>query len=92
MVCVWPSWVRSYGGRTDIICKRGAMDKLISGSAQVEISAKDILRALVIQDWQSGAHYQHQNIAERGYREYAQGSGIFPWICGCFTLKDMHVQ
>ena len=55
----------------DVIRKRGAMDKLISDSAQVEISSrvKDILRALVIEDWQSEAYYQHQNFAERGWRD-----------------------
>ena len=39
----------------DVIRKRGAMNKLLSNSAQVEISArvKDILRALIIDDWQS---------------------------------------
>ena len=53
----------------DNIRKRGAMDKLISDSAQVEIGkrVKDILRALVIDDWQSEPHYQHQNFAERRY-------------------------
>ena len=45
------------------------MDKLISDSAQVEVGkrVKDILRALVIDDWQSEPHYQHQNFAERRY-------------------------
>ena len=43
------------------------MDKLISDSARVETSkrVKDILRALIIDDWQSEANYQHQNFAER---------------------------
>ena len=42
----------------DNIRKRGAMEKLISDSAQYEISArvKDILRALFIDDWQSEAY------------------------------------
>jgi hypothetical protein len=45
----------------DIIRKYGAMDKLIS-SAKVEISArvKDVMRAMVIDDWRSRTHYQHQ--------------------------------
>ena len=53
----------------DNIRKQGAMDKLISDSAQVEVGkrVKDILRALVIDDWQSEPHYQHQNFAERCY-------------------------
>ena len=51
----------------DNIRKRGAMDKLISDRAQVEISNRvnDILRAYHIDDWQSEPHYQHQNMAER---------------------------
>ena len=46
------------------------MDKLLSDSAQVEFSArvKDILRALIIDDWQSEANYQHQNFAERRWQ------------------------
>jgi hypothetical protein len=51
----------------DVIRKRGAMDKLISDSAKVEISKRvlDILQALCINDWQSEPQYQHQNYAER---------------------------
>ncbi|HSN65310.1 MAG TPA: hypothetical protein VLS94_01660, partial [Fusibacter sp.] len=54
----------------DNIRKRGAMDKLISDRAQAEISSKvkTILRALVIDDWQSEPHHQHQNYAERRYQ------------------------
>jgi hypothetical protein len=50
----------------DVIRKRGAMDKLITDSARVEISKRvvDILRALCIDDWQSKAQYQHQNFAK----------------------------
>ena len=53
----------------DNIRNRGAMDKLISDRAQVEISnkAKEILRAYCIDDWQSEPHHQHQNYAERRY-------------------------
>ena len=45
----------------DNIRERGAMDKLISDSAQVEISNKvqDILRTLIIGSWQSEPYYQH---------------------------------
>jgi hypothetical protein len=48
----------------DVIRKRGAMDKLITDSAKAEISQHvlDILRALCIDDWQSEAEYQHQNL------------------------------
>ena len=54
----------------DVIRKRGAMDKLVSDKAQAEISqkVKDILRHLIIDDWQSETNYQHQNEAERRYR------------------------
>jgi hypothetical protein len=55
----------------DVIRHRGAMDKLISDRAQVEISKRvlDILRALVISDWQSEPYYQHQNFAERQWQD-----------------------
>ena len=54
----------------DVIRKRGAMDKLITDSARVEISrqVKDILRALAIDDWQSEPNYQHQNFAEHRWK------------------------
>ena len=54
----------------DIIQKSGALDKLTSNSTTVEISAraKDILRALCIDDWQSKPHFQHQNFAERRWQ------------------------
>ena len=54
----------------DNIRYRGAMDKLISDRAQVEISKKvnDILRNYRIEDWQSEPHHQHQNFAERRYQ------------------------
>jgi hypothetical protein len=47
------------------------MTKLISDRAQVEISNKvqDILRNLMIDDWQSEPHQQHQNPAERRYQD-----------------------
>ena len=47
------------------------MTKLISDSAQVEISKKvqDIKRNLIIADWQSEPHQQHQNPAERRYQD-----------------------
>jgi hypothetical protein len=47
------------------------MDKLISDRASVEISnrVQDILCSLVIEDWQSEPHYQHQNYAERHRQE-----------------------
>jgi len=69
----------AYGVKTDAafvntlednIRQRGAMDKLISDGAQAELSdrAKDVLRALCIDDWHSEAHYQHQNFAEDRWR------------------------
>src|SRR5215207_7563017 len=55
----------------DNIRRRGAMSKLISDRAQVEISNKvqDILRNYIIQDWQSEPHHQHQNAAEWCYQD-----------------------
>jgi len=69
----------AYGVKTDAafvntlednIRQHGAMDKLISDGAQAELSdrAKDVLRALCIDDWHSEAHYQHQNFAEHRWR------------------------
>ena len=54
----------------EYIQKRGAMDKLISDSANNEIShkVKDILRAYNINDWQSEPYHQNQNPAEWRYR------------------------
>jgi hypothetical protein len=53
----------------DNIRERGAMDKLISDSAKAETSTriKDILRALVISDWQSEPYHENQNFAENRY-------------------------
>ena len=54
----------------DQIRERGAMTKLISDSAQSEISkkVKDILRAYAISDWQSEPGLQNQNASETRYR------------------------
>ena len=54
----------------DNIRKRGAMDKLVTDSAKVEISerVRDILRSLCIKDWQSEQEYQHQNFAEHCWK------------------------
>jgi hypothetical protein len=56
----------------DVIRKRGAMDKLITDSARVEISKRvgEILRALCIDDWQSEPNYQHQNFAEHRWKVF----------------------
>ena len=50
----------------EVIRKRGAMDKLISDSATVEISTcvLDVLWHLTIDSWQSEPYFQHQNFAE----------------------------
>ena len=54
----------------DNIRKRGAMQKLISDRAQVEISNKvlDIMRNFIIDDWQSELYHEHQNPADRRYQ------------------------
>jgi hypothetical protein len=55
----------------DNIKRWGAMTKLISDRAQVEISYKvqDILRNLMGSDWQSEAHQQHQNLVGKHYQD-----------------------
>jgi len=55
----------------DVIRKRGAMDHLISDLAAAGLSTriKDVLRALVIGEWQSEAYQHHQNFAERKYQD-----------------------
>ena len=47
----------------DNICERGAMFKLVSDCAQVELNKRvlDVLRALCVSNWQSEPHQQHQN-------------------------------
>ena len=54
----------------DNIRARGAMNKLVSDRAQVEISnaVKEILRTLIIASWQSEPHQQQQNPFERRYQ------------------------
>ena len=54
----------------DNVRERGAMDKLLSDRAQVEISnkVKDYLRQYHIQEWQSEPYHEHQNPAERRYQ------------------------
>ena len=79
----------------DNICKRGAMDKLISDRAQTEIGkrALDILRALFISSWQSEPHQQQQNRAERKYQTLKRytntilnrtGAPAYTWLL-CLT-------
>jgi hypothetical protein len=75
----------------DNIRERGAMSRLLSDRAQVEISARvvDILRALHIGQWQSEADQQHQNPAERRYQTLKtmtntlldrSGSPAYTWL------------
>jgi hypothetical protein len=54
----------------DVIWCRGAMDLLISDRAQAEVSelVLEILRAYIIDVWQSEADHQHQNFCERRYQ------------------------
>jgi hypothetical protein len=49
----------------DVIQCRGAPSKLVSNCAQVQISGRvqDILRSLIIGDWQSEPHQQHDNLS-----------------------------
>ena len=54
----------------DVIRERGAPNRLVSDSANVETKGRalDILRALYIGNWQSEPHQQHQNPAERRFQ------------------------
>ena len=86
----------------DHIRDRGAMSKLVSDCAQVEISKRviDILRALCISSWQSEPHQQQQNPAERRYQTVKgmtntlldrSGSPAYTWLLAmmyaCFILN-----
>ena len=54
----------------NVVRQRGTMNKLISDSAQIEITGrvKDALRAYVIDNWSSEPQQQHQNPTERKYQ------------------------
>ena len=54
----------------DNVRRMGAMDKLLSDSAETEISKKvmDISRAYDISNWHSELYHQNQNPAEWRYR------------------------
>ena len=54
----------------DVIRKRGAMDLLISDGATVELSKRvlDILRYLIIKNWQSERNCQRQNYCENRWQ------------------------
>ena len=81
----------------DNIRKQGAMDKLITDRAQAEISTKvkDILRHLIIGDWQSESHYQHQNIAECRFQDIKKMTNwLLDWSgapASLWLLALMHV-
>ena len=63
----------------DVIRKSGAMDRLTSDRAQVEVSkkVKDILRSFVIADWQSEPYQQQQNYSERIYQDVKKNTN---WV------------
>ncbi len=86
----------------DQIRERGAMSKIVSDCAQVEISKRviDILRVLCISSWQSEPHQQQQNPAERCYQTVKgmtntlldrSGSPAYTWLLAmmyaCFILN-----
>jgi len=84
----------AYGVKTDAefvnilednIQLRGAMDKLISDGAEAELSdrAKDLLRALCINDWHSEAHHLHQNSAEHHWRHIKKNVEWLMNLCNC---------
>ena len=89
----------------DNVRERGAMNRLISDRAQVEIGerVKNFLRALVIAAWQSVPYMQHQNYAERKYQTVKSltnrvldrfGAPGFAWfLCltyVCFVLNHTY--
>jgi len=79
------------------IRKRGAMNRILSDSAKAEISArvKDILRILIIGDWQSEPHQQHQNPGERGWKNTKEWTNNLLNISGapasCWLLAIQYV-
>jgi hypothetical protein len=80
----------------EVIRKQGAMNKLISDIARVEISKCiiDILRYYNIDSWQSEPYFQHQNVAERRWQDdvkrltlpvlHTSGAPDYTWL---FALK-----
>jgi hypothetical protein len=91
----------------DNIHARGAMDSLLSDSAQVEISnkVKSILRNLFIRNWQSEPYKQQQNPAERRFQTVKcvtnnvldhTGAPAYTWLLClmyvCFVLNHIYNQ
>ena len=89
----------------DNIRERGAMSKLISDCAQVELSKRvlDVIRSLCISSWQSEPHQQHQNPAERRFQTVKKmtntlldrsGSPASTWLLAmtyvCFLLNHLY--
>ncbi|KAL7576899.1 hypothetical protein ACA910_006663 [Epithemia clementina (nom. ined.)] len=69
----------------DNICECGAMETLISdgGSALVSNKVKDILRTLLIADYQFEPYHQHQNKAENRYGTLKRWINTIMNITGC---------
>ena len=89
----------------DNIRERGAMNSLLSDSAQTEISkkVKGILRGLFIRCWQSEPYKQQQNPAERRFQTVKRvtnnvldrtGAPAFTWLLCimyvCFLLNHTY--
>ena len=89
----------------DNIRQRGAMNRLVSDRAKVEISNRvlGLLRALAISSWQSEPHQQHQNFAERRWQTIKtmtntlldrSGSPAYTWLLCllyvCFLLNNVY--
>ena len=62
----------------DTIRQRGAMDKLLSDSAEVEITGcvKDILCVYIIGNWSSEIYQQQQKSTERKYQNVKRTTKI----------------
>ena len=88
-----------------VIWHRGAPTRLISDNAQSETSnrVKDILRTLVIGNWSSEPHRQHQNPAERRIQTLKtttnvvldrSGAPAYTWLLAllyvCFVLNHCY--
>lgn len=71
----------------DVILLHGSPTKLISDSAKSETSekVKDIRRTLIIPQWQSEPHHQHQNYAERRIQDLKQ---IANTVLDCSGVPD----
>jgi hypothetical protein len=60
-------FVNTPGHHSQIWCHGQAHQRQCKGRDQYRV--KDVMRAMVIDDWRPRHTYQHQNFSERGYRD-----------------------